>query len=95
MTCLELALTAQLICLLDVTPVCTDNGSVAQLLGLPACINTAPIQSNYVRRRVWLRSPPELDVPLQRVTEALLSTSARVRADADGRAGGSCRNRGE
>jgi hypothetical protein len=35
MTCLELALTAQLICLADGTPVCTDNGSVAQLLGLP------------------------------------------------------------
>ena len=94
-TCLELALTAQLICLSDVTPVCTDNGSVAQLLALPACTNNAQIQPNDARRRVCLRSPPDLDVPLQRVTEALLSTSARVRADTDGGAGGSCGNRGE
>jgi hypothetical protein len=44
MTCLELALTAQLICLSDHTPVCTDNGSIAQLIDVPACTSTEPSQ---------------------------------------------------
>lgn len=42
MTCVELALTAQLFCLSDHTPVCTDNGSIAQLIGVPACSSTEP-----------------------------------------------------
>jgi hypothetical protein len=37
MTCLELALTAQLICVSGQTIVCTDNGSIAQLLHTAAC----------------------------------------------------------
>ena len=37
MTCIELALTAQLICYSDHTFVCTDNGSVAKLIGVSAC----------------------------------------------------------
>jgi len=44
MTCRELALTAQLICLSDHTPVCTDNGSIAQLIDVPACSSTEPSQ---------------------------------------------------
>ena len=46
MTCLELALTAQLICLSDHTLVCTDNGSIAQLLDIPACTSTERSQPN-------------------------------------------------
>jgi len=38
MTCVELALTAQLICFSNQTFVCTDNGSVAQA--------PAPIRAN-------------------------------------------------
>ena len=51
MTCVELALTAQLICLSDHTPVCTDNGSIAQLIGVPACSSTEPSQPNDDLRR--------------------------------------------
>lgn len=46
MTCLELALTAQLICLSDHRLVCSDNGSIAQLLGVPACTKTELNQPN-------------------------------------------------
>jgi hypothetical protein len=42
-TCVELALTAQLICFSNQTFVCTDNGSLAQLIGVSAC--TGPDQS--------------------------------------------------
>jgi hypothetical protein len=74
MTCLELALTAQLICLSDETPVCTDNGSVAQLLGLPACTSTEPIHPGDARRRTqgWVNphGPVRLDVPLQPLARA-------------------------
>jgi hypothetical protein len=69
MTCLELALTAQLICLSDETPVCTDNGSIAQLLGLPVCTSTEAIQQNDARRRIqgwfYARGPLGLDAPSQ------------------------------
>ena len=58
MTCLELELTAQLICMVDGTPVCTDNGSIAQLLGLPVCTSTEAIQPNDVRRRIQGRVYP-------------------------------------
>ena len=37
MTCIELALTAQLVCYSDHTFVCTDNGSLAKLIGVSAC----------------------------------------------------------
>jgi hypothetical protein len=37
MTCFELALTAQLICVSGQTIVCTDNGSIAQLLHIAGC----------------------------------------------------------
>ena len=42
MTCVELALTAQLICFSDHTFVCTDNGSIAQLIGVSACTRRVP-----------------------------------------------------
>ena len=38
MTCVQLALTAQLICFSDHTFVCTDNGSLAHLIGVSACL---------------------------------------------------------
>jgi hypothetical protein len=34
MICIELALTAQLFCYSDHTFVCTDNGSLAKLIGI-------------------------------------------------------------
>ena len=37
MICIELALTAQLFCYSDHTFVCTDNGSLAKLIGISAC----------------------------------------------------------
>ena len=40
MICLTLALTAQLICSSDDKLVCTDNGSIAQLIDVPACTST-------------------------------------------------------
>jgi hypothetical protein len=46
LTCFELALTAQLICLSAQTPVCADNGSIAQILGVPACPGAERSQSN-------------------------------------------------
>jgi hypothetical protein len=54
MTCLALALTAQLICLSDHTLVCTDNGSVAQLLNIPTCnrIERNPPNDNQGRTAV-------------------------------------------
>jgi hypothetical protein len=77
MTCLELALTAQLFCLSDETPVCTDNGSVAQLLDLPFCTRAEAIQPNDTRRRIqgWLypRGPLGLIVP-----PTLLATADQV-----------------
>ena len=39
-TCVKLALTAQLICVSDHTFVCTDNGSLAQLIGVSAYTRT-------------------------------------------------------
>jgi len=53
MTCIELALTAQLICYSDHMIVCTDNGSVAKLIGVSACTGPG-------RRRV-------LAVPVSRI----------------------------
>ena len=52
MTCLELALTAQLICVSGQTIVCTDNSSIAQLLGVPACTITERSRSNDDYRRI-------------------------------------------
>jgi len=46
LTCSELALTAQLICFSAQTPVCTDNGSIAQILDIPDCTSTELSQSN-------------------------------------------------
>ena len=52
MTCLELALTAQLICMSGRTIVCTDNSSIAQLLGTPACTITEQSRTKYDCRRI-------------------------------------------
>jgi hypothetical protein len=52
MTCVELALTAQLICFSNQTFVCTDNGSVAQLMGVSACTGPDQSQSDDDWRRV-------------------------------------------
>src|SRR6476620_7516730 len=52
MTCLELALTAQLICVSGQTIVCSDNSSIAQLLGAPACTVTERSLSNDDYRRI-------------------------------------------
>jgi hypothetical protein len=52
MTCLELALTAQLICVSGQTIVCTDNGSIAQLLGAAACTITERSRPNDDHRRI-------------------------------------------
>ena len=52
MTCLELALTAQLICVSGQTIVCTDNSSIAQLLGVSACTITERSRSNDDYRRI-------------------------------------------
>jgi hypothetical protein len=52
MTCLELALTAQLICVSGQTIVCTDNGSIAQLLGAPACTIVERSQPDDDQRRI-------------------------------------------
>ena len=51
-TCVKLALTAQLICVSDHTFVCTDNGSLAQLIGVSACTGPDRSQPNDDRRRV-------------------------------------------
>jgi len=52
MTCVQLALTAQLICFSDHTFVCTDNGSLAHLIGVSACTGPDRSQANDDRRRV-------------------------------------------
>jgi hypothetical protein len=52
MTCLELALTAQLICVSGQTIVCTDNGSIAQLLGVPGCTITERSRPNDDHRQI-------------------------------------------
>ena len=52
MTCLELALTAQLICMSGQTIACTDNGSIAQLLAVPACTITERSRPNDDHRRI-------------------------------------------
>jgi hypothetical protein len=52
MTCVELALTAQLICVSGQTIVCTDNGSIAQLLGVAACTITERSRRNDEHRRI-------------------------------------------
>jgi hypothetical protein len=52
MICVKLALTAQLICFSDHTFVCTDNGSLAQLIGVSACTGPDRSQPNDDRRRV-------------------------------------------
>jgi hypothetical protein len=54
MTCIELALTAQLFCYSDHSFVCTDNGSLAKLIGVSAC--TGPGQ-----RRVLKQFPAYLN----------------------------------
>ena len=51
-TCVKLALTAQLICVSDHTFVCTDNGSLAQLIGVSACTGPDRSQPNDDPRRV-------------------------------------------
>jgi hypothetical protein len=51
-TCVKLALTGQLICVSDQTLVCTDNGSLAQLIGVSACTGPDRSQPNDDRRRV-------------------------------------------
>ena len=55
MTCLELALTAQLICVSGQTIVCTDNSSIAQLLGVSACTITERSRSNDDYRRIQVQ----------------------------------------
>ena len=52
MTCLELALTAQLICMSGQTIACTDNGSIAQLLAVPACTITERSRPNDDHRQI-------------------------------------------
>jgi hypothetical protein len=52
MICVKLALTAQLICVSDHTLVCTDNGSLAQLIGVSACTGPDRSQPNDDRRQV-------------------------------------------
>src|SRR4029077_4463468 len=52
MTCVQLALTAQLICFSDHAFVCTDNGSLAHLIGVSACTGPDRSQANDDRRRV-------------------------------------------
>jgi hypothetical protein len=52
MTCLLLALTAQLICVSGRTIVCTDNSAIAQLLGVPACTITERSRSNDDHTRI-------------------------------------------
>jgi hypothetical protein len=45
-------LTAQLICVSGQTIVCTDNGSIAQLLGVAACTITERSRRNDEHRRI-------------------------------------------
>ena len=52
MTGLEPALTAQLICMSGQTIACTDNGSIAQLLAVPACTITERSRPNDDHRRI-------------------------------------------
>jgi hypothetical protein len=61
-TCVKLTLTAQLICFSDHTFVCTDNGSLAQLIGVSACTGPDRSQPNDDRRRVPGQS--DLAVPV-------------------------------
>jgi hypothetical protein len=52
-TCVELALSAQLICFSEHAFACTDNGSLAHLIGVSACTGPG-------------RSQPTDDAPVQR-----------------------------
>jgi hypothetical protein len=70
MTCLVLALTAQLICVSGQTISCADNSAIAQLLGVPACTRTERSRSN--------DEPSAIDLC---VDDASKKVFARIRLD--------------